>query len=143
MAVVLSAEVRAFLDAPRLAVLATVNPDGSPHQTVVWYELQGDGILLNTRRGRKKQRNLARDPRVSLCVEDGERFITLIGRVVAMIDEQSVAREDILRLGIRYDGPAVVPRRERSNGANEDHFFPAQVPSVGARHDSRPGSCRV
>ena len=60
--------VRAFLDAPRFAVLATVRPDGTPHLTVVWCERRGDEVIVNTTLPRSKARNLATDPRVSLLV---------------------------------------------------------------------------
>jgi predicted pyridoxine 5'-phosphate oxidase superfamily flavin-nucleotide-binding protein len=46
-------DVRTFLEEARFAVLATVNANGSPQQTVMWYELRGDTIVMNTRRGRK------------------------------------------------------------------------------------------
>ena len=67
----LSEDVRTFLEEARFAVLGTVNANGSPQQTVMWYELRGDIVMMNTLRGRKKDRNLLRDPRASLCVEDG------------------------------------------------------------------------
>ena len=44
----LTAAVRHFLETPRFAVIATINEDGSPHQTVVWYLLRGDDIVMNT-----------------------------------------------------------------------------------------------
>ncbi len=106
--------LREFLDAPRFAVLGTVNDDGSPHLTVIWYELVGDEVLFNTRRKRVKDTNLRRDPRVSLCVEDGYRFASLAGRVVGAIEDQAIARADILRLGIRYGGPAEAERQWRA-----------------------------
>lgn len=103
MAVALSDKAREFLGEKRFAVLATVNKDGTPQQTVMWYELQGDEIMMNTAQGRLKDRNLVRDPRVSVCVEDGQRFVTLRG-TVALNDEQEVAQADIKRLAVRYDG---------------------------------------
>lgn len=96
--------VRRFLDAPRFAVLATINPDGLPHQSVVWYELQGDVVMLNTARGRVKDSNLLRDPRVSLCFEDGYRFVTITGRC-ELIEDQAIAQADIAHLARRYNGP--------------------------------------
>ncbi len=105
--------MRAFLAEPRFAVLATVNPDGSPHQTVMWFELDGDLILFNTRRGRVKTRNLARDDRVSLCVEDAYRFVSIAGRIASLDDDQERAKADILRLGIRYDGLEEAARQMR------------------------------
>lgn len=95
--------VRAFLDEPRFAVLATIGPDGTPHQSVMWYELQGDHVLMNTKRGRVKDRNLRRDARVSLCVEDGYRYVTIAGRCELVTDPET-AWNDIERLAVRYQG---------------------------------------
>ena len=95
--------VRRFLEEKRFAVLATVNPDGSPQQTVMWYELRGDHIMMNTKRGRKKDRNLLRDRRVSICVEDGYRFVTIAG-VVELVEDQATAQADIKALAERYHG---------------------------------------
>jgi PPOX class probable F420-dependent enzyme len=107
---VLTPEMRAFLAEPHFAVLATIGRDGLPQQTVVWYELQGDEIMMNTRRGRTKDRNLVRDPRVSLCVLDGYRAITLVGRVT-LDDDQETAHRDITRLAIRYNGAEEAAQR--------------------------------
>lgn len=109
----LSDELRVFLAAPRFAVLATIDEDGAPRQTVMWYELRGDRIMFNTKRGRGKVRNLARDRRVSLCVEDGYRFVSIDGHVVEEIADQQIAKADIVQLGVRYDGPAEADRQWR------------------------------
>ena len=106
----LSGEQRAFLAERRFAVMATINPDGSPQQTVVWYELQGDEIMLNTAAGRLKDKNLRRDPRISLCVEDDYRFVTITGRA-RLIDDQAIAQADIERLAVRYDGAESAKRQ--------------------------------
>ena len=100
----LKPSVRAFLDEKRFAVLATVDTDGRPQQTVMWYELVDDHILMNTARGRVKDRNLRRDPRLSICVEDGYRYVTLDG-TVELIDDQATAQADIARLAVRCHGP--------------------------------------
>lgn len=93
---------RAFLQEPRFAVLATSMPDGRIQQTVMWYELRGDTIMMNTVPGRVKEQNVSREPRVSICVEDHYRFLTIQGRVIETIDDQEVAVEDIVSLGRRY-----------------------------------------
>jgi PPOX class probable F420-dependent enzyme len=94
-------DVRTFLEEERFAVLATVNANGSPQQTVMWYELRGDTIVMNTKRGRKKDRNLIRDPRASLCFEDGFRYVTLEG-VIEVIDDLATAQADFAALAWRY-----------------------------------------
>ena len=99
----LSPAVREFLGEPRFAVLATVNSDGTPQQTVMWYLLEGDDIVMNTARGRRKDRNLVRDARVSICVEDGYRYVTLSGSVT-LDDRHEPSQADIRRLAVRYAG---------------------------------------
>jgi PPOX class probable F420-dependent enzyme len=77
----LSADARRFLEAPRFAVIATINPDGSPLQAVVWFRLDGDTIVFNSRVGRRWPSNLARDRRVSVTVSDGYNYVDLRGEV--------------------------------------------------------------
>ena len=105
--------LRAFLGEPRFAVTATINRDGSPQQTVVWYDLQGDRIMMNTRLGRAKERNLARDPRVSFCIEDEYRALTLKGRVELDYDHER-ALAGIKALAVRYHGPEKAEQVARS-----------------------------
>jgi PPOX class probable F420-dependent enzyme len=99
----LSDAARAFLAEKHFAVLATVSPDGLPHQTVMWYELRGDDIIMNTAAGRVKEKHLVRETRVSICVDDGYRYVTVTGSIETN-DDQAVAQADIRRLAIRYDG---------------------------------------
>ena len=111
----LRSDVRAFLDEPRFGVLATINGDGSPQQTVMWYLVRDDHIVMNTLRGRKKDRNLLRDPRVSICVEDGLRFVSMRG-AITFVEDQRQAQADILEMAIRYDG------KERGEAQGRDVF---------------------
>jgi PPOX class probable F420-dependent enzyme len=98
---VLTDEQREFLDEVHFAVVATIASDGMPHQTVMWYELDGDQVLLNTPRDSLKHRHLKRDPRISVCVEKAYIYVTLKG--TATLDEDPVtARADYQRLGQRY-----------------------------------------
>jgi PPOX class probable F420-dependent enzyme len=100
----LSPAVKAFLGEKRFASLATINPDGSPQQTIMWYLLQDGKVMMNTRRGRVKDRNLVRDRRASICVEDGYRFVTIAGTVELIEDDQPRAQADIKALATRYHG---------------------------------------
>ncbi|MGI8915190.1 MAG: PPOX class F420-dependent oxidoreductase [Chloroflexota bacterium] len=104
MATTLTDSMRTYLAEPRFAVLATLNNDGLPHQTVVWYDVRGHEILFNTARGRVKDKNMRRDARVSLCIEDGYRYLTLQGRV-RIEDDPATTQSDIRSLAIRYAGP--------------------------------------
>ncbi|HLJ66110.1 MAG TPA: PPOX class F420-dependent oxidoreductase [Chloroflexota bacterium] len=114
----LSSTARAFLREKRFAVLATVNRNGTPQQSVVWYDLDGDEILMNTKAGRIKERNLRRDPRCSICIDDGYRYLTIRG-TVTLIDDQAVAQEDIRRLSTRYHGPERAEQQMRDQFSNE------------------------
>ncbi|MFN3336908.1 MAG: PPOX class F420-dependent oxidoreductase [Thermomicrobium sp.] len=96
--------LREFLAAPRFGVLATIGPQGLPRQSVMWYELLDDyTVLMNTAEGRAKLHDLQRDPRASLCVADGYRYVTISGRV-QLIEDQARAQADIARLALRYVG---------------------------------------
>ena len=103
MSVTLSEKARAFLQERRFAVLATINKDGTPQLTTMWYLLEGDTIVMNTKAGRTKERNMRRDPRISVCFEDGYSYLTVSG-TVEMIDDPTIAQHDIYRLAVRYDG---------------------------------------
>ena len=97
----LSAAQRAFLEEKRFAVVGTKNPEGSPHLAVMWYLLDGDDIVVNSAQGRIKDRNLGADPRMSVLVEDGYRWIRIDGRAKIEHD-QKIAQADIRRLAARY-----------------------------------------
>jgi PPOX class probable F420-dependent enzyme len=107
----LSPAVRAFLEEPRFCVFADIGADGRPHQTVLWYELQGDTIMMNTACGRAKDRNLRRDPRASFCVEGGARYVAIRGTCTLQADDQEAAQADIKRLAARYDGAESAERQ--------------------------------
>ena len=95
--------VRAFLKERRFASLATVNPDGTPQQTVMWYLLDGDDILMNTAVGRIKHRNLQGNAKISICVEDEYRYVSVAGSAQLDVDQERT-HADILRLATRYHG---------------------------------------
>ena len=61
---------RQILGGPHLSVLATTNADGAPQMSVIFVKPDGDDILFSTIEGRRKTRNMLRDPRVALCVDD-------------------------------------------------------------------------
>jgi PPOX class probable F420-dependent enzyme len=89
MAIPLNDNVRKLIDAPNFAVVATLNDDGSPQTSVLWITRDGDDLLFCTVRGRRKERNLARDPRISVTVidsSDGYSYAELRG-TVTMTDD--------------------------------------------------------
>lgn len=114
----LTPSIRAFLNETRFAALATINKDGTPQQSTMWYALDGDTILMNTKAGRLKHRNLQRDPRASICVPDGYRWVTISG-TVEMNDDQAVAQADIRQLAIRYHGQEKGERQSREKFSQE------------------------
>jgi PPOX class probable F420-dependent enzyme len=111
--------VRSFLQQKRFAILATINRDGTPQQSTIWYDLDGDEILMNTKRGRLKERNLRLDPRCSICIEDGYTYLTLRG-TVALIDDQDIAQRDIKRLSTRYHGAQKAEQQMREQFSHEE-----------------------
>ena len=102
---VMTDDLRSWLIAkPRYPVLAVLTTDGSPSQSVMWFDLdpdQPDTILMNTKVGRAKDRYLRRDPRVSLCFEDDLTWVALRGRV-ELDDDRERALADIQHLAVRY-----------------------------------------
>jgi PPOX class probable F420-dependent enzyme len=101
--------MRVFLTASpaRTAKLATVRADGRPHVAPVWYVVDDDGALVfNTGRSTVKGRNLVRDGRAAICVDDDRppfSFVMVEG-VVEIIEELAQVQEWAARLGGRYMG---------------------------------------
>jgi PPOX class probable F420-dependent enzyme len=92
---------------PRMCVMGTINRDGTPQLTVMWYDLSEDHtyVVLNTVRGLVKERNLRRDSRMAICVEDGLRYVTLRGRA-SIVEDRAQQEVEVNRMAIRYRGPA-------------------------------------
>ena len=102
---VMSDELRNWLMAElRYPVLAVLNDEGAPSQSVMWFDLdpeEPDTILMNTKVGRAKERYLRRDPRVSVCFEEALTWVALRGRV-ELDDNRERALADIQALAVRY-----------------------------------------
>jgi PPOX class probable F420-dependent enzyme len=104
MAVSLPESARDVIDGTNFATLATVNADGSPHTAVVWVGRNEDELLFSTTVGRRKERNMRRDPRVSVSVFDREnpyRYVEVRGNVTIT---QQGGRELINQLSHKYTG---------------------------------------
>jgi PPOX class probable F420-dependent enzyme len=100
----LTAAQRSFLENPFVGVVTDLRPDGSPHSTVVWVDVDDEGVSFNTAWPRAKPRYLEADPRVVLTVVDpGDpyRWIAITG-TVSMTEEG--ANEQIDRLSKKYTG---------------------------------------
>ena len=124
MTVSLNDAVRKLLDDPNPAVLATVNADGSPQTSVVWVGRDGDELVISSQAGRRKERNIRRDPRVSISVLDRDNPLEYVEvRGVATVTED-VGRELAVRLEEDYGGP----------GAGEEYLqLPPEVVRVVIR----------
>lgn len=124
--------VRAFLEQPRMCVMATINRDGSPQLTAMWYDLDGDTVILNTQSGLVKDRNLRRDPRMAICVEDGPRYVTLSGRA-EIVEDRALQEAEVNRMAIRYVGLRLGPVRWQAISHLDRLGIHLQVDRVVAR----------
>jgi PPOX class probable F420-dependent enzyme len=94
-----------LIDAPPVAALTTLMPDGRPQTTVVWCDYDGTYVRINTMRGFRKEKNMRGNPRVTLlCYDPHEplRYLEVRGTVVEMTE--SGAMEHLDALGLRYTG---------------------------------------
>jgi PPOX class probable F420-dependent enzyme len=101
-----------LLQKKAFAQLATLMPDGSPHVAPVWCDYDGKNILINTAKGRVKDRNMRRDPRVGLDILDPDnpyRHLSIRGRVVDMTEKG--ADEHIDKMAKKYIGQDRYPNR--------------------------------
>jgi len=99
-------EKKAFLN------LATVMPDGTPQVTPVWFDYDGAHIRVNTARGRVKDRNMQRTPKVGATIIDPDnpyRYLGLRGRVVEVTEQGADAHID--SLAKKYLGQDTYPHR--------------------------------
>ena len=100
----LNDEIRRLLDGRHFAVLATINPDGGPQTSAMWVGREGDEVLFSTVAGRRKHRNLERDPRASVTILDSDdpySYVELRGHVTI---EEDVGRKFDIGLSHVYDG---------------------------------------
>ena len=99
-------EIRALLQRPNLAHVATVLPDGAPHSVPVWARPEGERIAFFTQASSRKARNLAADPRVAISVADRDNPYAMGqvgGRVVETL-EGDPALEIVDRIADEYTG---------------------------------------
>jgi PPOX class probable F420-dependent enzyme len=90
---------RDLFDKKAFAHIATIGADGAPQVTPVWIDFDGTHVRFNTARGRVKTRNLERNPRVALSVQDPDnpyRYLQVRGRVTEMTEKGADAHIDAL-----------------------------------------------
>ena len=97
MSQVIPEKYRDLFNKKAFASLGTLMPNGSPQVTPVWVDLEGDHLIVNSAKGRQKDRNLRRDPRVSLAVIDPDnpyRYLEIRGRVAEITEQGAAAHID-------------------------------------------------
>jgi PPOX class probable F420-dependent enzyme len=102
-------KAKTLLDDANFVVVATSNTDGSPHTSVLWATYDGDDLLLSTIRGRKKETNWLKDPRVSVLILDKDNMYSYIEvrGVVSMTTDggpQLIDRLSMIYTGDHYTG---------------------------------------
>lgn len=119
------------------AKLSTVRADGSPHIAPVWFLLDGDDIVFNTGEDTVKGRNMARDGRVSLCVDDDRppfSFVTLQGRA-ELSDRLEEVRDWATRIAARYMGEDLAEQYGARNGVPGELLVRVRIEKVIALAD--------
>jgi PPOX class probable F420-dependent enzyme len=127
----LTEKQRAFLEEPFYGAVTTLRADGSPHTTVVWVDVDDDGVMFNTAAGRAKVLHLERDPRVSLIVIDSHdpyRWLSVSGRADLTTEG---ADEEIDKLAKKYLGKDEYPWRNPEEQRITVRIHPEHVDSYG------------
>jgi len=127
----LSAAQKTFLESPFVGVVTDLRPDGSPHSTVVWVDVDDEGASFNTAWPRAKPRYLANDPRVSLTVidpEDPYRWISVEGMVTLTSEG---ADDQIDRLAKKYAGLDSYPWHKPEETRVSVRITPTRIESQG------------
>ena len=116
MARALSADVRALIDGPNFATVATLDEDGSPQTSVVWIGLDDDALVFSATEDRRKVRNLRRDPRVAVSITDAAdpyRHTQLRGTVTVGPDPGKTLPKSLSHKYLGQDPPPESPEVER------------------------------
>lgn len=132
MATTIPSEFMDLFKKPSFASLATVNADGSPQVTLVWVDYDGKHVLVNTARGRVKQRNLERERRVALALFDPQnpyRYLGIQGRVTETTE--AGADEHIDRMAKKYLNKDKYPYRTPGEVRVLLKISPEKVHTVG------------
>ncbi len=112
--------------------LGTLMPDGSPQVTPVWVDRDGDTVLVNTAKGRQKDKNIQRDPRVSVTLIDPDnpyRYLEIRGRVVETTDKG--AKDHIDKMAKKYLGVDKYPYAQPGEQRLLLRIRPERVSSMG------------
>lgn len=114
MPIEIPANFRDLLTKKAFAHLGTLMPDGGPQVTPVWFDADGAFVRVNSAKGRVKDRDMRRDARVSLSIQDPEnpyRYLEIRGRVVEITEAGADAHID--SLAKKYMGLDSYPLRKQ------------------------------
>jgi len=114
------------------AQLATIMPDGSPQVTPVWFQYKDGKFIVNTARGRIKDRNMSKDPRVALDIVDPDNpysHLAVRGKVVRKTEQG--ADENIDALAKKYMGKDKYPLRQPGEVRVIYEIEPISVSTIG------------
>jgi len=121
-----------ILDKPSFVHLSTLMSDGSPQASAVWVDVDGPFIVVNSAKGRLKDRNVRRDPRVALSVTDPDnpyRSMMIRGRVAKITNEG--ADEHIDKMAKKYMGVDEYPFRQPGEVRVLYYIEPERVAVMG------------
>ena len=112
MATVIPQEFVDLFDKKAFGHLATLMPNGQPQVTPVWCDYDGSAVLVNSAKGRQKDKNMRRDPRVTVTISDPDnpyRYLEVRGRVTEVTEDGAEAHID--RMAKKYMGVDEYPYR--------------------------------
>ena len=115
MAQVIPEKFRDLFTKRAFAALTTLMPDGSPQTTPVWVDTDGEYVIFNSAKGRQKDRNVRRDPRVALAIVDPDnpyRYLEVRGKVAEITEQGADAHID--KMAKKYLGQDRYPYRQAS-----------------------------
>jgi PPOX class probable F420-dependent enzyme len=131
-----------LVNCPPVAALSTIMPDGHPQTTAVWCNFDGTQVLINVMRGFRKEKNMRRNPRVTLlCYDPHQPLRSLEVRGVVVEMTETGALEHLDALCLRYTGdapffgkcvPAAFQAREKPVMCR---ILPTHVVTLDARHE--------
>jgi PPOX class probable F420-dependent enzyme len=124
-------EWRAFvMEGTRTGKAAVTRRDGSPHVTPIWFVLDGDDVLFNTGRGSVKGRVLARDPRLSICVDDQTPPYVQLQAEATLIEDLAEMRRWATAIGGRYMGAGRAEEFGARNAVPTEYLVRARITKV-------------
>jgi PPOX class probable F420-dependent enzyme len=121
---------RDLVDRPEYAVVATLEPSGQPHLSVIWVGRDGDDVLFSTLRGRRKTDNLTRNPRCTVLVyprEDPYHYLEIRGTATITDDPEAALIDE---MALKYTG------KERFGGVRDRRVVVRVTPDHVVQRDN-------